>query len=281
MNKKIEVGDNQYIINGKAYSDAEIIEEMVNWTNRGFIFRANDVLLPHEIAPLFGASALQRHEDLSIPTFIQKFGSVSLKYLLYNAFLGGYDAGIARGKNDSNEYLDKTIENIFNEPSQHSEPVIKNEEKVVNIEPDINIEPDEKDSVVEKAINTAKEFASKFAKDKETIDNPSEIDDDENIEYDRFHYDANGRLLISSNGYKLGTYEKFISTVIESRMNRYGMSVDDIYEKNGVPTYILAEAIMDVKDSDTVDEYQNEIKEIFHSYLESVHENLTKTNTTV
>jgi hypothetical protein len=287
MSDKINLKDDEYIINGKVMKDTDVVNEITHWALQNFIFRANDVYLPNIPAPLFGMNNIAKHNDLEVENFTKKYGNVSLKYLLYNAFITGYEAGIARGQNDASDYVDKNIEKIVNESEEKKEVITKKKSsktKTKNVVEDSL--PENKDKVKQKekeaiAESTKKDIKKKENEKKKNLDIKEETNEENNEKkpFTSYQYDENNRLIVSSNAYAMGSYEKYISMVIEKRIGIYGLQVDDLY--NNIQSYILAEVLIDINEADTVDANQEKVKQVFYDYFKNLQETTTKENTTV
>jgi len=279
----LDVKDFEYIIDGKVYNDKEIVDMMMDWATRYFIFRNNDVFLPEVPPALITDAFKEKYPELDTNKFIDKFGNIALKYLMYNAFLIGYEAGIA---NKSNE-VDKQIEERVEESTIEEEKPIKSKRRAsskketIIVDNSDKIEEETVDHIIDgdEIANSIKEELNKSESKEEVIkdENKEEIPTSKRYIPERIQIDKN--LVIDSSAYPDRTYEKFISSVIENKLHQYGMTPSDMLIKS-FPTYILGEVLNEIENSDAINDDQVAVRTKFYNYVKDIHEDLTKINTT-
>ncbi len=275
-NKKIQLKNGQYFVNGQVMNDVEIVDSMSDWARDNFIFRNNDVYLPNVPAPLLSANNLNEFEDIDVNKFSSKYGNYALKYLLYNAFLVGYKSGIEKANNDSIDLIHKEIDEL----SDKSIPAIRDD---VDSKPpkkpskNTSSSKKKKKNITVKKEDDAVNNASNKKSSKDTYDIEETVKEEEAP--NTTVYDDENNLVISSSLYKDKSYQKYLSTIVEMVFDKYGMSVDDISTKN-FPSYILGEAVIELEKADTINDEQEAIKDEFYGYLKSKLDSLTKDNTT-
>ena len=273
-NKKIQLKNGQYFVNGQVMNDVEIVDSMSDWARDNFIFRNNDVYLPNIPAPLLSANNLNEFEDIDVNKFSSKYGNYALKYLLYNAFLVGYKSGIERANNDNIDLIHKEIDEL----SDKSIPVTRDD---VDSKPPKKASKSTSSSKRKKKIITVKEEddvnTSNKQSSKDTYDIEETVKEEET--YNTTIYDDYNNLVISSSVYRDKSYQKYLSTIVEMVFEKYGMTVDDMTTKN-FPSYILGEAVIELEKADAINDEQEAIKDEFHVYLKSKLDSLTKDNTT-
>ena len=265
MGNTLDIDEGQFIIDGKVYNDKEIIDRMMEWASKNFVFRVNDVFLPEVPEPLISYKVKEKHKELDIPTFIDKYGNFALKYLMYNAFILGYESGLNKGNNDHNEEVNHIVDDMINKSE------IKEKEETV----DKIINEEEIITTINEAIKPAKDdFMNPPVEDDEkeetVVPEPVPLEP---------HKEEKTTLDLNSSSYPDRTYEKFITSVIEQKLHSYGMSPNDITIK-GFPTFILGELLIEIEKADAINDDQKAIKDKFYNYIKDIHTEVTKVNTT-
>ena len=195
----------------------------------------------------------------------------------------GYEAGIEYQLNNTKEVIKQTVSDYIkdNHGEETTSKPIDPEEFVNNVSTPIEIDTSQYEAFKKKQTemkDSKLEFQATVKKKDMT---GSFQDKDNEVEvFSEGTYDENNHLIIDSKRYKLGSYEKFISTVVEDKLKEHGMTIDNIYTDN-FPTYIIAEAALKVKDQDVINEDQVRVRDQFYSYLDDFRKSLTKKNTTV
>jgi hypothetical protein len=284
MNKtSIALEDNQYLINGTIYNDTEIVNIITKWCVDNFIFRANDVLMPERPSTLFDKSVLSAHEDLDLPKFINKFGSVSLKYLVYNIFLIGFESGKETSNNNLNEtflnqisefsdevtvnhkVMEEKNDNSSNSDASSSDHYTMEKSNASEISELFNESENSHEVLEEKNNNLPDSETEK--NDHYTMENPINA---ENSSVEKSYIEAlkddDGNLVIDSNTYAMGTYSKFICLVIERKLSAYGMEVSDLNE-NKVPSFLLDDLIYEIDTQDAINSQQEMIRDEFKKFI--------------
>jgi len=297
MDKKIELKDNQYSIDGEVKLDVELVNEVSKWVTDNFIFRGNDIFLPNVPFPL-SAKNITKYKDLKVETFASKYGNVALKYLVYNIFLLGYEAGKEREKIDEKENIEKDIDEMIDK----SVPIKKVEKTKEEIKEDkIKEEVDEEskietstvskdeDEIVEELKPTEEVFINKeeLISKEEEIEESEEDEEDENlVEVDEngkaihVFFSKDKKLVVKSSIYSNKTLEKVLCIAIEKRLNIYGITMDDIENtQSPVPSFILGEILIDIEEIQAVTDEQKETKDLFYNYFKNLQEKITKSNT--
>jgi len=281
----LDVKDFEYIIDGKVYNDKEIVDMMMDWATRYFIFRNNDVFLPEVPPALITDAFKEKYPELDTNKFIDKFGNIALKYLMYNAFLIGYEAGIANKSNEVDKQIEERVEESTIEeekPIVHSKRRASSKKETIIVDNSDKIEEETVDHIIDgdEIANSIKEELNKSESKEEIIkdeDKEEEIPTSKRYIPERIQIDKN--LVIDSSAYPDRTYEKFISSVIENKLHQYGMTPSDMLIKS-FPTYILGEVLNEIENSDAINDDQVAVRTKFYNYVKDIHEDLTKINTT-
>ena len=75
--KRIDVNEDEFIIDGKVYPSKVVIQEMTKWAAENFVFMNNDVLLPHPAPPIMNSYDLvKKHNDLTVGVFSDKYANI-------------------------------------------------------------------------------------------------------------------------------------------------------------------------------------------------------------
>ena len=278
----VKLKNGEYNINGKIFSETEIVKELTRWASENFVFRSNDVYLPNVPVPLFGYESIIKHTDLNPQEFIPKFGSISLSFLMYSAFMNGYEAGRMQEKSDMIETINKTIEDAKvefvektkKETPKKKTPTGKRKTPVKKENNKEEIKEEKSEEVVKQSEIIYEKLLDETIKDSKLYDK-EEVDKVNNESEEEIT-----EIIIDSSKYKDGTYEKYISIIIEDVFKKYGFAVEDS-EIKGFPTYILGEVLLEIEKAETINEKQDKVKQDFYNYFKEKHESLTKTNTTI
>ena len=292
----LDVKEFEYIIDGKVYNDKEIVEKMMEWATRYFVFRNNDVFLPEVPPALITDAFKEKYPELDTNKFIDKFGNIALKYLMYNAFLIGYEAGIANKANETNKQIETMVEEseevedekpIPAKPAAKRRPkkktvIIDNSNKVEETVDQI-IDGAEIANSIKEELNKSEEVINEETSNEDQLENITNITEDDiptNVKrYTPEKIQVDRDLVIDSSAYPDRTYEKFISSVIENKLHQYGMTPSDMLIKS-FPTYILGEVLNEIENSDAINDDQVAVRTKFYNYVKDIHEDLTKINTT-
>lgn len=263
----VKLTENEYIIDGIKYNREDILKEITKWARENFIFRSNDVFLPNPPTPLFGSNTLVNHPSLKIENF-KAISGVSFHYLAYSIFLIGFDAGRNSFKSETAEFITKRIDEIADKavyvPTKVEKEGKEEDNKSSTTENDIINSLEEKQNETNNKIDELRKLLE------EGKIEPSPIIQNDETE--------NEKLIINSNYYKPKTYEHFISSVIERKLSSFGMTVEDASTSN-IPTYIIGELLLEIKNQDAINNEQIEIRERFYNYFKNIQERLSKENT--
>lgn len=167
MEVRKEIKENEFMIKDMIMSDTEVVDRLMQWASKYFIFRQNDVFLP-EIPDdmVFPNVDVINHPEIKISSFRDKYGNFALKYLLYNAFISGYEAGKYKGSSDERDKLADQIGKIV-------------EESKAKIRPIKNIFSSEPSEEVEEEIKNHEEYLEKLAQEERNINEEFDNEEDE------------------------------------------------------------------------------------------------------